>query len=69
MSIGKIEPTPGLVDQYFNDSTGEGENGENDARGPWNQGNGWQYVDSPAFNGGLKGRSRGATSSRHSEKS
>ena len=69
LSIGKIEPTPGLVDQYFNDSTGEGENGEKDARGPWNQGNGWQYVDSPALNGGLKGRSRAATSSRHSEKS
>ena len=24
-SIGKIAPTPGLVDQYFNDSTGEGD--------------------------------------------
>ena len=30
-SIGKIPPTPGLVDQYFNDSTGEGDNGETDA--------------------------------------
>ena len=37
-SIGKIPPTPGLVDQFFNDSTGEGEDGEIDARGPWNQG-------------------------------
>ena len=37
-SIGKIPPTPGLVDQFFNDSTGEGEDGEIDARGPWNEG-------------------------------
>ena len=59
LSIGKIAPTPGLVDQYFNDSTGEGENGEKDARGPWNQGDGWQYVDSPALNGGLKGAAAG----------
>jgi Mn-containing catalase len=48
-SIGKIAPTPKLVDQYFNDSTGEGENGEVDARGPWNEGEPWEYVESPAF--------------------
>jgi Mn-containing catalase len=48
-SIGKIPPTPGLVDQFFNDSTGEGEDGEIDARGPWNQGGDWQVVDAPAF--------------------
>jgi Mn-containing catalase len=48
-SIGKIPPTPGLVDQYFNDSTGTGDRGEFDARGPWNQGGSWEYVDSPAF--------------------
>jgi Mn-containing catalase len=36
-SIGKIPPTPVLVDQYFNDSTGEGDEGETDARGPWNE--------------------------------
>ena len=35
LSIGKIPPTPGLVDQYFNDSTGEGENGAVDITGPW----------------------------------
>ena len=55
LSIGQIEPTPGLVDEYFNDSTGEGDEGEVDARGPWNEGKGWKYVDSPAFNGGIKG--------------
>ena len=27
-SIGRIPPTPGLVDQFFNDSTGEGDDGE-----------------------------------------
>ena len=47
--IGRIPPTPGLVDQYFNDSTGEGEDGEIDARGPWNQGEDLQLVEAPAF--------------------
>jgi Mn-containing catalase len=49
LSVGQIPPTKGLVDQYFNDSTGQGEDGAIDARGPWNEGNGWQYVESPAF--------------------
>ena len=48
-SIGQIPPTPGLVDQFFNDSTGEGEDGEIDARGPWNQGADWQLIEAPAF--------------------
>jgi Mn-containing catalase len=54
-SIGKIAPTPKLVDQFFNDSTGEGDHGEIDARGPWNEGEPWEYVNSPALqdmNGG-----------------
>ena len=46
-SIGRIPPTPGLVDQFFNDSTGVGDRGEPDVRGPWNQGGDWQFVDSP----------------------
>src|SRR3954454_22251059 len=33
-TIGRIPPTPGLVDQFFNDSTGTGEDGEIDARDP-----------------------------------
>lgn len=49
LSIGKIPPTPGIVDQFFNDSTGVGDRGERDYRGPWNEGNGWQYVEAPAF--------------------
>lgn len=48
-SIGFLRPTPGLVDQYFNDSTGENEQGDADARGPWNEGDNWQFVDAPAF--------------------
>src|SRR6204780_2095895 len=54
-SIGHIAPTPKLVDQFFNDSTGEGDHGEIDARGPWNEGEPWEFVESPAFqdfNGG-----------------
>ncbi len=48
-SIGRIPPTPGIVDQYFNDSTGVGDRGEPDARGPWNEGGDWTLVDNPAF--------------------
>jgi len=48
-SIGRIPPTPDLVSQYFNDSTGEGDRGEYDARGPWNEGGDWETVDAPAF--------------------
>jgi Mn-containing catalase len=48
-SIGKIAPTPKLVDQFFNDSTGDGDHGEVDARGPWNEGEPWEFVESPAF--------------------
>jgi Mn-containing catalase len=48
-SIGRIPPTPGLVDQYFNDSTGIGDRGERDSRGPWNQGGDWELVMAPAF--------------------
>jgi Mn-containing catalase len=49
LSIGRIAPTPGLVDQYFNVSTGSGEHGEIDARGPWNEGGNWVFTESPAF--------------------
>jgi Mn-containing catalase len=48
-SIGRIPPTPELVDQYFNDSTGMGDRGESDARGPWNEGEDWELVTAPAF--------------------
>ena len=48
-SIGRIPPTPELVDQYFNDSKGTGDRGEADVRGPWNEGGDWQFVNAPAF--------------------
>jgi Mn-containing catalase len=48
-SIGKIAPTPGLVSQFFNDSTGSGDEGEIDTRGPWNEGGDWEFVASPAL--------------------
>ena len=36
----------GLVDQYFNASTGEGDEGETDYMGPWNKANGLHLVQS-----------------------
>ena len=48
-SIGKLAPTPGLVNQFFNDSTGVGDEGEIDTRGPWNEGGNWEFVEAPAF--------------------
>jgi Mn-containing catalase len=48
-TVGQIPPTAGLVNQFFNDSTGEGEQGEIDTRGPWNEGGEWEFVEAPAF--------------------
>jgi Mn-containing catalase len=48
-SIGSIPPTPELVNQYFDDSTGMGDRGEPNARGPWNEGGDWELVEAPAF--------------------
>jgi Mn-containing catalase len=48
-TIGRIAPTAGLVNQYFNDSTGEGDHGEIDSRGPWNEGGEWEIVNAPAL--------------------
>ncbi len=45
-SIGIIQPTPGVVDEYFNASTGEGDEGETDHVGPWNEGKGLHIVQS-----------------------
>ena len=54
-SIGKLAPTPGLVNQFFNDSTGAGDEGEIDTRGPWNEGGDWEFVEAPAFSA-VRGR-------------
>jgi manganese catalase len=48
-SIGSIPPTGELVNQYFDDSTGVGDRGEPNARGPWNEGGDWELVEAPAF--------------------
>ncbi|PYX39922.1 MAG: catalase [Acidobacteria bacterium] len=53
-SIGKIPPTPVLVNQYFDDSTGTGDFGERDARGPWNQGGDWELIESPVLAQGVE---------------
>jgi len=47
-SIGRIAPSAGVVNQFYNDSTGTGDMGEIDARGPWNEGGDWEFVQSPA---------------------
>lgn len=49
-SIGIIQPTPGLVDQFVNASTGEGEEGK-DVEGPWNSGHGLHIVQPKAEGG------------------
>jgi len=49
LAVGLIPPTPGIVDQYYNDSTGEGDNGESDVTGPWNSGDGISVVEAPAL--------------------
>ena len=53
-TIGRIDPTPGLVDQYFNDSTGVGDEGETDTIGPWNSGGNWKIIDPPALEQGVE---------------
>ena len=58
-SIGRIAPSAGVVNQFYNDSTGTGDMGEIDSRGPWNEGGDWQFVQSPAAparNGGGDGQ-------------
>jgi len=50
-AVGFLKPTPGLVDEYFNGSTGDGNEGETDMRGPWQTSFGLHPVDSE-MNGG-----------------
>jgi Mn-containing catalase len=62
LKVGLIEPTPKLVDQFFNTSTGTGDEGSVDALGPWNDGGSWERVDAPAFQG-LVSKKTGARTS------
>ncbi|HEX7361455.1 MAG TPA: manganese catalase family protein [Bryobacteraceae bacterium] len=60
-SIGDLPPNPEWTNKYFNDSTGTGDFGEKDERGPWNEGDGWQYMQSPVleeFKSGARAASR-----------
>jgi Mn-containing catalase len=50
-SIGRLAVTPKLVDEYFNASTGDGDEGEADMHGPWQTSFGLHPVDSQ-MNGG-----------------
>ena len=49
LSVGLIKPSPNIVDQYFNTSTGTGDQGEKDLLAPWNEGEDVERVDAPAF--------------------
>ena len=53
-SIGDIPPTPGLVDRILQRLDGEGDEGERDARGPWNEGGDWKIVEAPALKQGVE---------------
>src|SRR5262249_715097 len=57
-SIGRLAATPTLVNEYFNGSTSEGDEGDVDMRGPWQTSFGLHPVESQ-LNGG-KGLSVGA---------
>jgi len=74
-SIGRRPPSPQLVNQYFNDSTGIGDRGEPDVQAPWNTGGDWQLVDAPALRefispkeGTREPQGNGAKGSKGSEK-
>jgi Mn-containing catalase len=50
-SIGMLKPTPVLVDEYFNGSTGQGDEGDSDVQGPWTNSHGLHLVESPMIEG------------------
>jgi Mn-containing catalase len=69
-SIGMLKPTPGIVDEYFNGSTGDGSEGDTDMRGPWTTMHGLHVVDPKmdapggglsvqTINGKIEGEDRG----------
>src|SRR5688500_8268014 len=71
----RIPTTAGLVDQYFNDSTGTSDRGEPDVLGPWNSGGDWELVNAPAFQeleselAGTRASGNGSESNGHSKSS
>jgi Mn-containing catalase len=48
LEIGEMPVEDKWVNQFYNDSNGPGELGD-DAKGPSNEGDGWDSVDSPAY--------------------
>ena len=48
LEVGELPVMEEYVNQYYNDSTGEGELG-GDEEGAWNSGGDWEKVDNPAF--------------------
>ncbi|MFV3131332.1 manganese catalase family protein [Niveispirillum sp. KHB5.9] len=53
---GKLPGNPVFTDKYFNSSQGEG-----DTRGPWNQGDAWEFIDEPAEMAAVDGGDGSAT--------
>jgi Mn-containing catalase len=49
LTIGLIESSPKIVDQYFNTSTGMGDLVEQDLLAPWNDDSSVERIDAPAF--------------------
>jgi Mn-containing catalase len=49
LAIGLIKPSAKIVDQYFNTSTGMGDQGEQDLLAPWNDDATVERIDAPAF--------------------
>jgi Mn-containing catalase len=50
-AVGLLQPTPGIVDEYFNGSTGDGSEGDTDMRGPWTSSFGLHPVESEMMGG------------------
>jgi Mn-containing catalase len=53
---GKLPGQPEFTDKYYSMSQGEG-----DARGPWNEGDQWEYVDDRKAQGAVDGGDGTAT--------
>jgi Mn-containing catalase len=50
-SIGRLAPTPTLVDEFFNASTGNGDEGDTDVSGPWTHTYGLRPIESQIVSG------------------
>jgi manganese catalase len=50
-SVGMLKPTAGIVDEYFSGSTGDGNEGDTDMRGPWTSSFGLHPVESQIIGG------------------